>query len=395
MPHRGSAPALTPASLFVQLAVLVLAALAGPLLAFGRRGWVPVVIGELVAGVVLGTTGFGVVDASVQPLQAFLAIGFAMLMLSAGARIDIGSAAIRHGFLRGLLTFAVVVVLATPAGILVDRALGVGHPALLVTLISGSSAAIAFPIFEERDLQGGDIATLMAWIAVADALTVIVMPLTLAGSTNIVLALLGDAAILAASALILALVPRTLDSRPVRGALQESLRRGWALQVRVSVLVLFGLSAIAQLSGGSTLVAGFAAGLILARLREPPRLVLQLSGLASGFFVPFFFVLLGAELNLRALLDQPSRILLAFALMVAVLVTHVAAASITGRRWAFAGGLGGSAQLGLPAAAASLGLATHVLSSAAAAALVAAGCLTLIPASIGARLLSCRAEARP
>jgi hypothetical protein len=47
-----------------------------------------------------------------------------------------------------------------------------------------------------------------------------------------------------------------------------------------------------------------------------------------------------------------------------------------------------SAQLGMPAAAASLGLSTGLLSPAEAAALVAGGVLTLIPATIGSLLLA-------
>jgi hypothetical protein len=45
----------------------------------------------------------------------------------------------------------------------------------------------------------------------------------------------------------------------------------------------------------STLVARFAAGMLLAWLREPGRLAKQLSGVASSFFVPIFFVLLGVS----------------------------------------------------------------------------------------------------
>src|SRR5437588_11518419 len=132
--------------MFVQLTVLVLAGLAGPLLSAGRRGLAPVVVGELFAGVALGHTGFGVVDPVAQPLPSFRAIGFAMLMLTAGTHVDIGSPAIRSGFVRGVVAFAVVAVIAVPAGILVDRAVGLDHPALLAVLIAGSSAAIAFPI---------------------------------------------------------------------------------------------------------------------------------------------------------------------------------------------------------------------------------------------------------
>ena len=79
-------------------------------------------------------------------------------------------------------------------------------------------------------------------------------------------------------------------------------------------MLLLGLSAIAQETGASTLVAGFLGGMVLVRLHESDRLALQFTGVANGFFVPLFFVLLGAELNLRAMFTSPSRILLALGL---------------------------------------------------------------------------------
>ena len=373
--------------MFVQLTILVLAGLAGPLLAAGRRGLVPVVLGELAAGIVLGHTGAGVVDPAAEPLPAFRAIGFAMLMLSAGTHVDIGSPAIRRGFGRGLVAFAAVAVLATPAGLLIDHATGVGHAALLCVLVAGSSAAIAFPIIEERGIGGGNIAVLIAWVAIADSATVVAMPLTLAGSTNLALALGGDAAIIAAGALVLLAMRRVRYTAPFRQLRTESLTRGWALQLRLTLVLLVGLSAIAERTSASTLVAGFVAGMVIVRLREPDRLALQLTGVGNGFFVPLFFVLLGAELDLRALFSSPSRIALAVALAAAAVTVHVVAARVAGRERWLATGLAASAQLGLPAAAASLGLSSHLLTPAEGAALVAAGCLTLAPATIGALLL--------
>jgi Kef-type K+ transport system membrane component KefB len=373
---------------FAELTVLVLAGLAGPLLALGRRGLVPVVLGELAAGIVLGHTGFRALDPASQPLPAFRAIGFAMLMLTAGTHVDLASPAIRRGFVRGFAAFLAVALLAIPLGLLIDRGIGVGHPALLIVLIAGSSAAIAFPIIEERGLQGDDIAFLIAWVAIADSVTVVAMPLTLAGNSNVGAALGGDAAIIAAGILVLVLVLRARRAGIMRQARDESLKRGWALQLRVSVLLLVALSAIAERTGASTLVAGFLAGMVIIRLREPGRLALQLTGLANGFFVPIFFVLLGAELDLRALFNSPSRILLAVLLAVAAVVSHAVGGRVVGGPRSLAAGLAASAQLGMPAAAASLGLSSGALTPAEAAALVAAGCLTLAPATLGALLLS-------
>jgi Kef-type K+ transport system membrane component KefB len=381
--------------MFAQLTILVLAGLAGPLLAFGRRGLIPVVIGELVAGFVLGHTGFGVVNSAAQPLPVLSAIGFAMLMFGAGTRVDIASPAIRQGFARGLLALAVVAVTAVPIGLLLDHALGVGHPALLAVIITGSSAAIAFPILEERNLSGPNVAFLIAWVALADSVTVVIMPLTIAKSANPLEALAGDAAIIAAGVITLLLAARARRRSFVRQMRGESLQRGWAWQVRISLVLLLGLSTIAQETGASTLVAGFLAGMVLVRLHESDHLAVQFTGVANGFFVPLFFVLLGAELNLRALLTSPSRIILAIGLALAAVITHVIAARAAGHERFFATGLAASAQLGMPAAAASLGLSTGLLGPAEAAALVAGGCLTLIPATVGSLLLARGAAAAP
>ena len=374
--------------MFAQLTILVLAGLAGPLLAFGRRGLIPVVIGELVAGFVLGHTGFGVINAATQPLPVLSAIGFAMLMFSAGTHVDIGSPAIRQGFARGLLALAVVAVTAVPVGLLLDHAIGVGHPALIAVIVTGSSAAIAFPIIEERNLAGPNVAFLIAWVAIADSVTVVIMPLTLAKSGNPFEAIGGDVAIIAVGVIALVAASRARRVAQVHEMRNESLQRGWAWQVRISLVLLLGLSAIAQETGASTLVAGFLAGMILVRLHESDRLVVQFSGVANGFFVPLFFVLLGAELNLRALITSPSRILLAVGLGLATVVPHLIAARVAGHERYLATGLAASAQLGMPAAAASLGLSTGLLSPAEAAALVAGGCLTLIPATMGSLLLA-------
>ena len=381
--------------MFAQLTILVLAGLAGPLLAFGRRGLIPVVIGELIAGFVLGHTGFGVVNSAAQPLPVLSAIGFGMLMFSAGTHVDIGSPAIRQGFARGLLALAIVAVTAVPIGLLLDHALGIGHPTLIAVIVSGSSAAIAFPILEERNLTGPNVAFLIAWVALADSVTVVIMPLTLAKSGNPLEAIGGDAAIIAAGAMVLFLGSRARRQPFVRDMRDESRKRGWAWQVRISLVLLLGLSAIAQETGASTLVAGFVAGMTLVRLHESDRLALQFTGVANGFFVPLFFVLLGAELNLRALLTSPSRILLAIGLALAAVITHVIAARIAGHERYLATGLAASAQLGMPAAAASLGVSTGLLGPAEAAALVAGGCLTLIPATVGSLLLARGAAAAP
>lgn len=376
------------AVVFESLLVIILAGLIGPLVAAGPRPILPAVVGELAAGVILGRTGMGVIDPT-TPTNGFLyALGFAMLMLAAGSHVRLeGDAA--SGLRSAVIAFVVVVVAAVPLGLGIGVVLAPSAPpALFAILLAGSSAAVAFPILEERALLGPSIGFLLVWIPIADAVTVLVMPLTLIGDAGIPEALAGDAAIVGLTAFAL-LIGQQIERVPYALTMRDRSRsRGWALQLRLTLLILIALTYVAAQTGGSTLLAGFGAGLVLSRLRTPERLELQLSGLAEGFFVPAFFVLLGAQLDFMALAGDTRAILLAIAMAAAALAIHVGAALLAAPSPRVPFGLAASAQLGLPAAAASLGLATGHLSPAIAAGLVAAGCITVLPASFGTRRLA-------
>jgi Kef-type K+ transport system membrane component KefB len=374
--------------MFTAVALLVAAGLLGPLLAAGRRPIVPVLVGELVAGAILGRTGIHLIEPAAEPYPIFSALGFAMLMLGAGTEVDIHSPDLRRGIPRGGLALIVALVASVPAGLAIAAVLHLGHPELFVVLLAGSSAAVAFPTIQERGLTGPAIGLLIAWITLADAVTALLMPLTLTGPGRISEALLGDALIVAIAAGAIVAGRRLFATGLSDEVKRESKERGWALQLRISVLLLLILAAIAEHTGASVLIAGFAAGIVLRQFHEPHRLVHQLAGLAAGFFVPAFFVLLGATLDLRGLVSSPSAIALAVAMAAGGTAVHVVAALLTSSERRVPSGLLASAQLGLPAAAASLGLATGALGPPVAAALVAGGCLTLIPATAGSLLLA-------
>ncbi len=374
--------------MYTSLALVVLAGLLGPLLAGGKRLRVPVLVGELIGGIILGRTGLHLIDSGAQPFPVFASLGFAMLMLESGTEIDVGSRMLRDTAVRAGLAFLVTLLVAIPAGLLIGAWVGSAHVALFVVLLAGSSAAVALPTIREQGLTGPAVALVIGWIAIADAVTAILMPLALTSAGQIPAALLGDGLIIVAAALTIALGRRLFGTDLAQEAKRLSKHRHWALRLRLSVLMLLLLGAIAEHTGASLLVAGFAAGIVLRQFREPRRLALELTGLATGFFVPAFFVLLGATLDLKGLVSSPSAIALALAMAAAATLAHTLAALVAGRRQRLASGLLASAQLGLPAAAAALGLATGALRPPIAAALVAGGLVTLIPAIAGAMLLA-------
>lgn len=364
--------------------MIVLAGLGGPLLALTPRLFVPLAIGELAAGALVGRTGFGAVHPS-DTITAFLAsVGFAMLMLTVGMHLPLRERRLLESLRRGALPAAIVGVLAVPAGIAAAALAGTAHAAIYAVVLASGSAAVLLPAFEEARAGGRDVLAVIAWVTIADVVTIVSVPIVLqpgrAGH-----ALLG-AALVTLAAVALFGCARMLARQPwvdrVR-ALSKS--RRWALDLRLSLLVLFLLAWLAEKSGTSVLVAGFGAGVAVALLGGPKRLSTQIRGIADGFFVPLYFVTLGAQLDLDGLVRHPSMIALAGALAALNVVVHLAAAGLA--RVTPGAGLAACAQLGVPAATASLGLAEGILSPEVATAIVAAAFVSLGVCTLGVELL--------
>jgi len=372
---------------FGVLSLIVLAGLAGPLLASGRRAFVPVVIGEIVGGLIIGRSGFGAIDPT-NPTLSFLSdVGFAMLMLSVGMDVPLRDPRLAGALRRGALAAAVAIAVAPLGGFLAGWASGVHHVAIYAVVLASASAAVVLPALEEQRLATPETTVLIAQITIADVVTIVAVPLVLQPSRAGRAALGG--LLVVAGAIALYVIARRLPRGFVHRARKLSRQRRWALDLRVSLLALFGLSWVAQQTGTSILIAGFSAGLVVAALGGPKRLSRQVLGVAAGLFVPLFFVVLGARLDIGALFARPSLLGLTAVLLALNVAGHLVAAAAT--RQPAASALAASAQLGVPAAVVALGLQKHVLSAAVGSAIIVAALGSLGVSALGVTLLARRA----
>jgi len=371
---------------FGVLALIVCAGLAGPLFSAARPKFVPVVVGEILAGVVIGQTGFRWLDTH-NPTVNFLAdIGFAMLMFSAGIHVPVRNRALLGGVRRAALAAVIVALLAVVGGVVLAAFPGVSHPAVYALLLATGSAAIALPMLDEAGLLSWPPAlTAIAQVTIADVATIAALPLVLQPGRAARSALgIAVIALCAVALTLLADVARRRDQ--VRSLRKLSKERTWALDLRLSLLILFVLAWLATVIGTSILIAGFCVGLSAAWLGGPKRFSRQVVGIAQGFFVPLFFVVLGARLDLRALVDDPTLIGLAAAIAALNLAVHLVAARAT--RQPLGAGLVTTAQLGVPAAVVTLGLNQGIITAGQGAAIVAAALASLGFAAAGTSLLT-------
>ena len=372
---------------FGTLLVIVLAGLGGPLLAVSRRWFVPVVIGEILAGVLLGRTGLDAVNIA-NPTVFFLGqVGFAMLMLTVGMHLPLRDRRLLASLRSGTVLAVIVGVLAAPAGLAAAAIAGTSHAAIYAVVLASGSAAVLLPAFEEADLTTPDALVVMAQVTIADVVTILSVPIVLQPARTLH-ALLGVSLVSIAVLLLLGGARLVSGHAWVQHVRQLSKRRHWALDLRLSLLVLFFLAWISQKSGTSVLIAGFGAGVMVALLGGPKRLSTQMRGVADGFFVPLYFVILGAQLDLRGLFAHPSMLALAGALALLNVLIHLAGVLTTNRP--LNTGLAATAQLGVPAAVASIGLVEGVLSGTVATAIVAAALVSLGVCTLGVELLVAR-----
>jgi Kef-type K+ transport system membrane component KefB len=370
---------------FGVLALIVLAGLAGPLLGVGRSAFVPVVIGEVLAGVIVGRTGLDAIDLTDPTVQFLSDVGFAMLMFTVGAHIPLRDPRLPASLRSGAVAASAVLLLAPLGGLVAAWAAGTGDAAVYAVILASGSAAAVLPMITEARLTGPRALTVIGQVTIADVVTILAIPLVLRPSRAAHAALGG--ALVAAGAIAVYVCAHWLYRKGWADRLRKrSKQRRWALDLRLSLLVLFTLSWIAEESGTSVLIAGFGTGLLVAALGGPKRLFTQVRGLADGFFVPLFFVVLGARLQLGALIDHPSILRLTVALLILNVAVHLLAAGLSHQRAPAA--LIATAQLGVPAAVVSLGLQEKVLTAAQGAAIITAALASLGIAALGTTLLA-------
>lgn len=342
---------------FGTLALLAVIGLAGPALSAIPGLRVPVVVGELAAGIIVGRTGFGLVDDTDQTFRLLANIGFALVMFVVGTHVPVRDTTLRAALGTAVLRAVAVGVVAAVLGAVIASVFGTGHALLYAVLMASSSAAFALPVIDSLGLTGPPVLSVTAQIAIADAASIVLLPLVI-DPARAPRAALG-AVTIGGAAVMLFIVLRHFERTGSRKRIHHySEERRLALELRLSLILLFSLAALAIATHVSIMLAGFALGLVISAIGEPRRLARQLFGITEGFFAPLFFVWLGASLEVRELGDHPQFIALGVVLGLGAVAAH-AVGRLFGQPFTLC--VLAAAQLGVPVAAATLGTEQHLL----------------------------------
>jgi Kef-type K+ transport system membrane component KefB len=354
------------------IAMVLAAGLLGPLLSISKRYGIPVAIGEILVGVLIGASGLNWVDTSDVSIKLLSQIGFALVMMWSASKINIQAVFASRVLGKALRNVAISVLPAVGLAYAIASFTGFDLAPMFAVIMFSSSAALLLPAFSGVTASE-NFAVFTTQIAIADLLSIVVLPLSIKGS-NFTSVLVGALTVSIISYVIYKVLKRlTADGRWAK-VREVSKSGGFGLELRLSLIVLLTLAGLAQSFGVTIMIAGFAFGLAIAANGLPHRLGRQIFAVTEGFFSPLFFVVLGAQIDIRALFSNPNLLLLSAALFVGALLVHLSGL-VFGLPARFA--VASAAQLGVPTAAIAIGQQTGVLSSGQAAAIMLAALLTI------------------
>ncbi len=302
-------------SILAGLFVLLLAAKLGEEVL--RRLGQPAVVGELLGGFIVGPYGLGLVQPGETAL-VFAELGVVILLFSVGLEVrtddllKVGKPAI--------LTALIGMVLPLAGGLGMGLVLGEEFMAafFIGLALAATSIGITSRVLRDMGVMNRTFAKVVIGAALVDDILALILiglaagaaegdlsaQTLLVGVAGIGLVLLGFAAARRARGL-----PRTVFTWPLFAD----------TPLVPAFMIMLALALLATAVGLAAIIGAFVAGLVVAETEAAEELEHDIKPLAS-IFVPFFFAVTGAQLDLSVLLD-PGIAIVAVTLAVVGVVT--------------------------------------------------------------------------
>lgn len=287
------------------LAVLVAIIVATRLLGeAAQRLGQPAVLGELVAGVLLGGSVFGILTPGDPVIHALSEIGVIVLLFEIGLHTDlkslaaVGSSALTVGLVGVAIPFALGYWVTVHMGLGITTAVVAGA-ALTATSI-GISARVLSDLGELESPEGQVV---LGAAVLDDVVGLIILSVVTRLAVGEAVSLGGIAltTAIAVGFIALALIVGSVVGPPLFG-LVSRIRSSGALGL-IALAFAFLMAWLADAAHSAMIIGAFAAGLVLYRTPQRDEIEQKVASLGH-FFVPIFFAAVGAEVDLGSLADS-------------------------------------------------------------------------------------------
>jgi Kef-type K+ transport system membrane component KefB len=272
----------------------------------------------LVAGVIVGQHGLGwiVMDDAMVLLSQ---IGLGFLFFSAGLELDQSSIQGRSGRLATIgWIVSALAAMACAYGLqragLIDDFLGIA------IALTSTALGTLLPILRDRgELHTSFGRYFMGAGALGEFGPIVTIALLLSAGNKLMVVF--SLVLFVVIALILTKLPQHVHNERLSQVVRSGRHSSSQTTLRLTYLLLISLLALAHRFGLDVVLGGFVAGVILRRYLPPKEeslLAMKVEGAAFGFFVPIFFIISGANLDVGSIIQRPGLTLLFFTLLLLV-----------------------------------------------------------------------------
>lgn len=289
-----------PQFLFLLVTILVSAKVLGEL---AEKVGQPAVLGELVAGVILGASLFGVVDPTAEMVHLLAEVGVVLLLFQIGLETNL-SRLLQVGAASAVVA-VVGVVLPFVLGYFVAVALGLETlPAVVAgAALTATSVGITARVLSDLGrLQEPESQIVLGAAVIDDVIGLVILAVVsqVVAGAELTIASIGLTTAMAFGFVIAVLMIGRLLVPPVFDLLSRIGREDTL--ATMALAFAFIVAYLANAVGSALIIGAFAAGLVLAPTRHAK--VVEHGVLRLGmFFVPIFFVAVGAAVDVSTFGD--------------------------------------------------------------------------------------------
>lgn len=301
----------------LSLLVVMVAALVTPLLmARFKISFIPTAVAEIIVGIILGQTGFDLVHTNAD-LTLLSSLGTIILLFLSGMEIDFDlfkRQPVKAGSSKKVISTPVKLAATAFTGVVITA---LGFALVLHVTHLFSDIMLATILFSTIAL-GIVIAALTEQELLSQALGQTILLTAALGEVLPLLALTIYASINGGHAgriwlITLIFVAAIFLLRRFKGVYRffASIDKSTTqLDIRLAFFLIFVLVTVAEQVGAENILGAFLAGMVM-KLLQPSEITRdKLTSIGYGFFIPIFFIMSGAKLNLRTMVADPATLML-------------------------------------------------------------------------------------
>ncbi|WP_056969382.1 cation:proton antiporter [Lacticaseibacillus thailandensis] len=300
----------------LSMLIVMIAALMIPLfMARFKINGIPTAVAEIVVGILLGKTGLRFVTTTTD-LTFLSSLGVIVLIFLSGMEINFelfvqkpranrdGTVPRSPVFLAGSAFVGVVITALVLAVVL--KMLGLFSDVMLATILFSTIAlGVVIAALTEQELLSKPLGqTILLTAALGEIIPL--LALTVYSTING-----GHAARIWLVLLIfLAAIILLRRFKAVYQFFARIDKSTTQLDIRLAFFLIFVLVTIAENVGAENILGAFLAGIVMKLLRPSEVTRDKLTSIGYGFFIPIFFIMTGAKLNLRTMMGNPQALML-------------------------------------------------------------------------------------